>query len=200
MKILIDNGHGVNTPGKCSPDGRIKEWAYTREIAERVVACLRCKGYDAERIVTEECDVPLPVRCRRVNTWCDKLGKDNVVFVSIHLNAAGADGQWHQATGWEAYTSRGLSAGDVLANHLYDAAEQTFAGKKIRTDWTDGDRDKEAGFAVLNGTKCAAVLTENFFMDGTDDAQFLLSEKGKQAIVTAHVQGILSYIESKAKK
>ena len=38
MKILIDNGHGENTPGKCSPDGRLKEWAYTREIADRVVA------------------------------------------------------------------------------------------------------------------------------------------------------------------
>lgn len=41
MKILIDNGHGENTPGKCSPDGRLKEWAYTREIADRVVAGLR---------------------------------------------------------------------------------------------------------------------------------------------------------------
>lgn len=24
MKILIDNGHGSNTPGKCSPDGRLR--------------------------------------------------------------------------------------------------------------------------------------------------------------------------------
>lgn len=37
MKILIDNGHGVETPGKRSPDGRLKEYAYTREIANRVV-------------------------------------------------------------------------------------------------------------------------------------------------------------------
>lgn len=196
MKILIDNGHGVNTPGKCSPDGRIKEWAYTREIAERVVACLRCKGYDAERIVTEDKDISLSERCRRVNKWCDQLGREHVCFVSIHLNAAGSDGKWHNATGWEAYTSKGLSAGDALAGHLYDAAEQTFAGQKIRTDWTDGDRDKEASFTVLTGTKCAAVLTENFFMDGTDDARFLLSEKGKQAIVTAHVHGIIGYVES----
>lgn len=34
MKILIDNGHGNNTPGKRSPDGRLLEWAYTREIAD----------------------------------------------------------------------------------------------------------------------------------------------------------------------
>jgi len=35
MKILIDNGHGSNTPGKCSPDGRLREYSYTREIAGR---------------------------------------------------------------------------------------------------------------------------------------------------------------------
>ena len=50
MKILIDNGHGENTPGKCSPDGRLKEWAYTREIADRVVAGLRHRGEEAEQI------------------------------------------------------------------------------------------------------------------------------------------------------
>ena len=26
MKILIDNGHGSNTPGKCSPDRRYRGW------------------------------------------------------------------------------------------------------------------------------------------------------------------------------
>ena len=26
MKVLIDNGHGENTPGKRSPDGRLREW------------------------------------------------------------------------------------------------------------------------------------------------------------------------------
>ena len=36
MKILIDNGHGENTPGKRSPDGTFREYAYTREIADEV--------------------------------------------------------------------------------------------------------------------------------------------------------------------
>ena len=33
MKVLIDNGHGSDTPGKRSPNGRLREYAYTREIA-----------------------------------------------------------------------------------------------------------------------------------------------------------------------
>ena len=40
MLILIDNGHGHNTPGKRSPDGKFLEATYTREIARRVVADL----------------------------------------------------------------------------------------------------------------------------------------------------------------
>ena len=31
MKILIDNGHGENTPGKRSPDGKLREYLYARE-------------------------------------------------------------------------------------------------------------------------------------------------------------------------
>ena len=30
--ILLDNGHGENTLGKRSPDGKLKEYAYAREI------------------------------------------------------------------------------------------------------------------------------------------------------------------------
>ncbi|ROS80388.1 N-acetylmuramoyl-L-alanine amidase, partial [Muribaculaceae bacterium Isolate-039 (Harlan)] len=41
MKILIDNGHGNNTPGKCSPDQSLREYAYAREIAGRVVDALK---------------------------------------------------------------------------------------------------------------------------------------------------------------
>ena len=43
MKVLIDNGHGENTPGKRSPDGRLREWAYSREIADMVVASASLK-------------------------------------------------------------------------------------------------------------------------------------------------------------
>ena len=95
MKILIDNGHGSNTPGKCSPDGRLKEYAYAREIAVRLEAELRKQGVDAERIVKEEIDVPLSERCRRANEY--KSG--DTILVSIHCNAAGNGSAWMQARG-----------------------------------------------------------------------------------------------------
>ena len=88
MKILIDNGHGENTPGKCSPDGRLKEWAYTREIADRVVAGLRHRGEEAERIVKEDVDIPLSIRCRRVNRSKSLIAQKRQSVAMTHVLVA----------------------------------------------------------------------------------------------------------------
>ena len=71
MKILIDNGHGVDTAGKRSPDGVFREYKFAREVAAAVVEQLKALGYDAERIVTEEQDISLQERCKRTNAVCD---------------------------------------------------------------------------------------------------------------------------------
>ena len=195
MKILIDNGHGSNTPGKRSPNGSILEYKYTREIAQRDVDELKARGYDAERIVTEDYDVSLGERCRRVNAKCKAHGSHNVLLVSIHNNAAGAGG-WMNARGWSAYTTKGRTLSDALADCLYKAAESYLIGQKIRKDTQDGDPDWEENFYILRNTICAAVLTENFFMDSREDVAYLLSEAGKSAIVKTHVEGIIAYIKS----
>ena len=122
MKILIDNGHGENTPGKCSPDGRLKEWAYTREIADRVVAGLRHRGEEAERIVKEDVDIPLSIRCRRVNKIYQESG-GNAILISIHCNAAALGIDWLSAHGWSVFVSNNASANSkCLATSLAESA------------------------------------------------------------------------------
>ena len=197
MKVLIDNGHGENTPGKRSPDGVFREYKYVREIAEEIERELCSRGYDAERIVKEAVDVPLSERSRRTNEICGRLGASNVILVSIHCNAAGNGVEWMKATGWSAYTSKGKTNSDKLADYIYRSAEKCFPDKKIRKDYSDGDADWEEGFYILNKTKCPAVLTENFFMDNKEDVSYLLSLEGRRAIVRTHVEGIINYIESR---
>ena len=189
MKVLIDNGHGVNTPGKCSPDGRLREYAYAREIAERLEKALKECGVEAIRITPEEYDVSLSERCRRAN----KYGSKGVVLVSIHCNAAGADGKWHDAHGWAAYVSKNASVNSkTLARCLIQAAKDK--GLSVREYahqapyWTQN-------LAICRDTKCPAVLTENLFQDNKADVDYLLSEEGKQAIVAVHIQGIMDYIK-----
>ena len=197
MKIFIDNGHGLMTAGKRSPDGQFREAFYNREIAKRVVADLVDRGYDAELLVPEDDDVSLEERVRRVNTACFLLGKANVILVSIHVNAAGNGSKWMNATGWSVYTCKGRTASDKFAECLCESAIKNFPGRRIRTDMSDGDMDWEENFYILRKSLCPAVLTENFFMDSHSDLEYLQSKAGKQAVVDTHVEGIIEWLESK---
>ena len=194
MKIFIDNGHGLMTAGKRSPDGQFREPFYNREIARRVVSDLRDRGLDAELLVPEDDDISLAERVRRVNTACFLLGKQNVILVSIHVNAAGNGSKWLNAIGWSVYTCKGQTASDMLAECLCQAAIKNFPGRRIRTDMSDGDMDWEEGFYILRKSLCVAVLTENFFMDSRSDLEYLQSRAGKQAIIDTHVEGIIEYL------
>lgn len=197
MKVLIDNGHGIETPGKRSPDGRFREYKYNREIAAAIVEHLQLRGYDAELLVPEEEDISLEERARRVNRITCQIGRPvtDTFLVSIHVNAAGNGKKWLNATGWCAYTYYGHSESDNLANCLYRAAGRHLKGHYLRKDSTDGDPDFEAPFYILKYTYCAAVLTENGFMDNQLSLEFLESEEGKKAIVALHVEGIIAYIQ-----
>ena len=196
MLILIDNGHGHNTPGKRSPDGKFLEYAYNREIATRIVADLTDRGYNAQLLVPETEDIPLSERVRRINTHCNTLGKSNVIVISIHVNSAGNGSQWLNATGWSCYTCKGQTTSDLIAECFYAAAKKNFPGRRIRTDYSDTDPDWEENFYILRHSLCPAILTENFFMDNPTDLQYLQSRAGKQAIVDTHVEGITEYLSS----
>ena len=200
MKILIDNGHGHDTPGKRSPDGKFREYAYNREIAKRIVADLIDRGLDAELLVPEDNDISLQERVRRANKICLASDPSCVILVSVHVNAAGDGSKWTNATGWSAYTCKGQTASDKLAECLYEAATKNFPDRRIRTDYSDTDPDWEENFYILRHSLCPAVLTENFFMDNKSDLEYLQSRAGKQTVIDTHVEGIIEYISSSAHK
>lgn len=207
--IILGTAHRMREPGKESPDKRLKECVYSREICSEVAAKLRAYGLKVEidyepldlpktmqsSIVKQERNNELAMRVNFVNEICRQKGTKNVLYVSIHVNAAGADGAWHTGTGWEALTSTGKTKSDTLATCLYDAAKKNLIGIKIREDYSDRDPDKEANLYILNNTKCPAVLTENLFQDNKKDVDYLLSDIGRHAIARLHVEGILRYIE-----
>ena len=203
MKIWIDNGHGANTPGKCSPDGRLREYAWSRECAKRLVAALKKKGYDAELITPEASDVKLQTRVSRVNNICKAVGARNCLLVSIHNNASGCDGKWHDACGWSVFVSKIASENSKkLARMLTaEAMKRELMGNRsvpIQKYWTWSWTDKD--IFILEKTACPAVLTENMFQDHKGDVDFLLSEEGMTELVDLHVDGITKYVEAEVRK
>ena len=194
MLILIDPGHGIDTPGKRSPDVKFLEYLWNRQIADLLLDRFIIMGIDASLVVTETNDISLSTRVQRVNKLCSKVGASNVILLSIHSNAAGDGSKWMSAQGWSCYTSKGDTKSDVIAECLYDAFETEFADRKIRKDMSDGDRDWEENFYVLQKSKCPAVLLENFFYDNRDECAWLLKDETKERIADAIVKGIVQYI------
>lgn len=194
MKIIIDNGHGIETPGKCSPDNRLREYAYCREIAQMVSRELSLHGYETLLLVPGESDTPLKERVGRVNGWARKLGTKNVVLVSIHNNAAGNGSKWHTARGFSVFVSSNASTNSKALAKIFtdNATAMGLMGNRS----VPPAKYWEKSLAMTRDTICPAVLTENLFMDNEDDLAYLFSEEGKRSIVELHVKSITEYIQS----
>lgn len=199
MIILIDNGHGFDTKGKCSPDGKYQEWAWAREMAGMIVEELTKRGYDARLIVTEREDIPLKTRTARVNEICRKYGAKNCLLVSIHSNANSADGKWHdgQWSGFVATVAPNASANSkLLADAIWARAIE--AGLRGNRSFTDapGKRYLVQNLAMCRDTLCPAVLTESEFHDTHEGVATLTGAESKRRIMLAHADGIADFVGS----
>ena len=191
--IILDNGHGVNTPGKQSPDGKLKEYKYTREVVQTIYNKLTNLGYKSTILVPEETDISLSERVKRAN----KIYNDNskkAILISVHCNAAGNGSQWLNAQGWSVFISQNASQNSKkLANYLANSANDYKLKLRIQSPgqlyWTQS-------LAICRDTNCPAVLTENLFQDNKQDVDFLLSNAGKETIANLHVDGIIKYLNN----
>lgn len=192
MIILLDNGHGIDTPGKRSPQWKdmpqLHEWRYTREVVNLISDNLRKANIISHRIVTELRDTPVWERVMRVNSIAKAEGKSKCLLVSVHVNAS-KDGK---ASGWEIHTSKGQTLSDFFAGQFWNEANKRLPVKvSKRGDHADGDPDWDSNFAILRDTVCPAILTENLFMDNESDCSYLLSDEGLSTIVDIHTEAII---------
>lgn len=192
MIILIDNGHGIETPGKRSPDGRFKEYLWNREVAEILCDILCDDGFDARLLVPETNDVSLKTRVNRANKVWKEEG--DCILISIHANAAGDGSKWMSARGWSCYTTVGQTESDRLADRMYDSFRTEFPDARFRTERADGDQDYEADFYILRKTRCPAVLLENWFYDNREECAFLLRQDTKEHVAMAAFWAVRNYL------
>lgn len=198
LTILVNPGHAPNTPGKCSPDKSLYEWEWNLLTAQLTVRSLICSGFKAELVRAMDEKVSLTGPVSHANKLCSKIGKENVLFVSIHCDAAAGPG-WHHAKGWSIWTSVGETASDQLATCIYHAAEQVMPGRTLRKQMSDGDVDYEKNYYVLYKTNCPAVLIENGFMNDREECEWLKSDESKALAAETIVTGIENYIKTLSK-
>lgn len=216
--ILIEGPHGIDVAGKRSPDATagltdsphyLREYQWGREEANMVADILMAQGFQVVVLVPEETEPGLAERVRRANAHYKRHGYKKTIFLSHHVNAAGSGRNWMNARGICFYTSVGQTESDKIAEEMFLVAKEemydpkrnyitTFdlkdKQKPIRTDYSDGDADREANFYVLRNTRCPAVLIECCFQDNKQDVLWLKTDQGKASCAYIISEGVINYV------
>ena len=201
--VILDAGHSRQTPGKKSPDGRLEEWRWNREVCDLVIEELdnlyieRYDDHPEDVTLNGSENADLKKRVERANKKIAENNKKGIktLLVSIHVNAAGNGKDWMSAKGWSIWTTKGQNNSDKLATSIYNCAkrEMELWEQRVREDMSDGDPDYESNFYIIKNANCPAVLVENFFMDNKDDVEWLLTDECKKTCTKIIVMGILRY-------
>lgn len=182
MKVFINPGHCIGVdPGAVGVNG-LQEADVTRSIGDFLNQELQSLGYDT--VVCQKDS--LADICTEANDWQADL------FVSIHCNAANN----RQAYGSEIWTYYGESLSDKAATEIMNSLSYSFPDFYIRSDFSDGDVDKEANFYVLKNTAMPAVLLEVAFISNPYEEQFLASKANQQYIAIAIADGISNFFDN----
>lgn len=186
VKIALDAGHGLKTPGKRTPDG-IHEWTLNDKVRDKVVDFL--EPYDCEIIHTDKdegkVDEPLADR------WKRYMNAGVSAFVSIHHNAN--TGTWNNATGVETFVDNGAIPQDVILANCIHKRLVKYTGMRDR-----GIKRKD--FYVINQDRIPAVLVEGGFMDGREDYKYITSDAGQTSYAKAVAEGLIEFLNLKKKK
>jgi len=194
-KVILDNGHGgmingeYQTPGKRSPKwdtGVLYEGMFNRWVVNRIIENLDRLKIPYYHVSPELTDVTLKTRVERANKIY-KADKKSYLL-SIHANAGGGKGV-------EGFTSIGRTFSDYVGEKFLKNIEEDLADQRMRFDYSDGDRDKEANYYVLRNTSCPAFLLEAGFMDTESDYANLWSPEYLQKIVDSCVRSIKELYE-----
>lgn len=188
MRICIDPGHaGRNVdPGAVNPNSGLQEADVALVISRMVKDYLCAVGHEVLLTRTDwkqpETD-SLGYRTNLSNAW----GAD--VFVSLHCNSAASS----VAKGFEVWTSPGQTQGDRLATCIYNQIAGEFPDRYGRTDYSDGDPDKESRFYVLVYTNAPACLVEMAFISNDEEAALLANPTWQDRMAKAVARGITDY-------
>lgn len=188
MKVLIDNGHAKNSVNK-SPDGKVIEGTWARDMAKRLYVRLAQVGIPAHILVPEDEDIKLSERAKRANQVAKK---EPCILVSIHNDASGSDGKWHDPSGWSVFVSLNASGNSKALASMMAASAEEYKLKVRRPDPLHGYWQKN--LAICRDTSCPAVLVENLFQDNKEDAKYLQSEEGQVVLCEVMVEGICNYL------
>lgn len=189
-KVVLDPGHGVETPGKRSPDGTYLEHEFNLDMAGRIAQHLKRHGVEVILTRTDEHE-PVPGdenACLAKRVEISNTAKPDL-FVSIHSNASGDGTDWTAPNGYGIYTSK---AGESAGRNI--AAKAILARVKEAgiTLWGGGLHHEL--FYVLRNTVAPAVLIEHGFHTNKTEVERLKNSAYRDKLAAVDAKGILDYL------
>lgn len=187
--LVLDPAHGINVTGKQSPDGKHREYRWSRDRVNSLRKKLTALGYEVYTTTDSENEPGLSKRRNRANTI--RKG-ERKLLLSLHNDAAGADGKWHKARGASVWTTPGVTKSDICAEIILNQLRKDFPEVPIR--YYDAHqkygKDFEAKFTVLMGSDYMACLIEWLFQDNKEDVKLLSDEMTNQKYEESLIKAI----------
>lgn len=187
--VILDNGHGIDTPGKRSPvwsnGTQLFEWKFNRDIVDYIIQYLQVANISYVKLVEETQDISLKDRVDRINSiFKEYKDKYKIYLISVHGNAAD---NAPTANGIEVFTSIGETKSDIIAEVFYEKLKNL--GWKMRPNRSNKG-GKEENFYILKNSYCPAVLTENGFYTNEEECKKMLDYYWQKEIALAHYKAI----------
>lgn len=187
--VCLDPGHGVESPGKCSPDKSYYEHEFALDMARRIQAHLERCGV---RVVLTRTDEHCPTGKADTNDLLkrvaisDAAGAD--LFVSIHSNASG--NEWSNASGLMIYTSAGpeTASRNVAAKAVL--SRMTAAGVELRGSPLVHDIE----LVVTRKTVAPAMLIEYGFHTSRTEVALLKKSSYRAKLAEATAKGVCDFL------
>ena len=180
---MLDAGHGPNTIGKRTPDGKMKEFEFNEAVVRLITNELKAFAIAVVHSHSNKRDVSLNERTALAN----KTGVD--AFISIHANAFGTT--WNNASGIETFTYTKPSEQSIILASLVQNSLCSITGRINRGV-------KKADFAVVRGTTMPAILVECGFMTNKNEAILLQSINYRMRCAKAISFAILCWLYQKS--
>ncbi|MEH6942442.1 N-acetylmuramoyl-L-alanine amidase family protein [Bacillus sp. JJ722] len=162
LKIVLDAGHGPNTPGKRSPDGSLREYQFNKRVAD--VMKLKFSDYEGVQVLfthSDGRDVPLSERTNAANKWGANL------VVSLHANANA--GKMGSHGGIETFIYTKPSAKSTEVAKAVQSALIKATGLRDRSV-------KKGNLHMVREPKAPSILVEYGFMDSYTDLPLLKTD------------------------
>ena len=187
--VCLDPGHGVESPGKCSPDKSYYEHEFALDMGRRIQAHLERCGI---RVVLTRTDEHCPTGKADTNDLLkrvaisDAAGAD--LFVSLHSNASG--NEWSNASGLMIYTSAGpeTASRNVAAKAVL--ARMTEAGVELRGSPLVHDME----LVVTRKTAAPAMLIEYGFHTNRTEVALLKKSSYRAKLAEATAKGACDFL------